>query len=138
MGRLVRLLFPLVLLCSAAIVAADLTALGAEYRALREVKGHFQGGEWRDEVDHWKGRKHAVMAELGEELGIPGTQESQILEVMGPPDERAEPESSAWRLVEPGDGTHLLIYRWRGMHDFLYFVCDGPSVRRSGWWMALE
>lgn len=113
--------------------AADVDALGAEFRQLREIPGHFGGGEWCDDVDAWNGRKHRVMTDLGEALAQ--ASEQRIRAVMGPPD----PAEGAWALVRPPEGaTHLLVYRWRGMHDFLYFVRAGDEARGSGWWMAYE
>jgi len=32
----------------------------------------------------------------------------------------------------------LLVYEWRGSHDFLFFEADGDRVTRSGWWFAGE
>lgn len=111
----------------------------SEFRRLREVKGHFQGGpEWIPDVDTWGGRKHVLMQSLGNAL-LKGT-EAHVVETMGEPDAKAEPGTLLWRQVRaPETEGHLLIYRWRGDHDFLYFLVDGSGrVARSGWWMALE
>lgn len=123
----------LTLLVLLALCTADIDALGAEFRELRQIPGHFGGGEWVDAVDAWSGRKHQVMEALGEALAR--APEARIREVMGPPDD----PSGAWDLVRPPEGTtHLLVYHWRGRHDFLYFLRAGPEPRGSGWWMAWE
>jgi len=138
----------LLLLLALPAVAAplDLEVRSAEYRSLRQVRGHFQGGEWNDDVDAWKGRKHVVMGDLGEALGQPGVPVERVLALMGPPDQRLEepgestPEDdrSLWRMAAPTSGSDLLVYEWRGHHDFLYFWAREGKVVRSGWWMALE
>ena len=134
----------------AAIVPADeLNDQAAEFRRLREVKGHFQGGDrWLNEVDSWGGRKHMVMGQLQDALGVPGTNEARIVELMGIPDEKARAGSLSWRLARvqgppsprgnEGDVDVLLIYHWRGAHDFLYFSMKAGQVVKAGWWMALE
>lgn len=100
----------------------QLEDLGREYRELRKQTGHFSGGDtWNDAVDHWKGRKHEVMAELGRQLGQVRT--DRLLQIMGPPDER---RANRW------------IYFWRGGHDYLYFEVEGARVTSSHWWMAGE
>jgi hypothetical protein len=105
---------------------------------LRSVRGHFQGGNWNPTVDSWGQRKHQVLAQLGARLGRRGTPESHVLAWLGAPDEKAMPGTRWWKLTEHGPGTHLLIYCWRSHHDFLFFVCDGPRVVSSNWWMAEE
>lgn len=122
-----------ILLLLLVLSGVQVDALGAEFRDLRQVPGHFGGGGWNSEVDAWNGRKHRVMEALGEALAR--APEERITAVMGPPDDPA----GAWSLVQPPAGTtHLLVYRWRGMHDFLYFLRSGSEGRGSGWWMALE
>ena len=124
----------LVLLLLSGACGADEQALAAEWRELRQIKGHFSGGsEWVEAIDSWRGRKHVVLAELGELLGHPGTPESRVLSLLGEPDRR-----TAGALVRTPDGTSLLVYQWRGLHDFLYFVLRDGRVVRSDWWMAGE
>lgn len=111
---------------------ADEASLAKEWAELRDVRGHFQGGTWNEDADSWKGRKFKVMTELGELLGKPGTTQAHLLEVMG------DPDHTNTSLVEAPPGSQTFIYEWRGMHDFLYFVCSGGKVIKSGWWMAFE
>ena len=99
-----------------------LMALGREYQELRKQPGHFTGGgEWNEAVDHWKGRKHEVMTELGQLLSQAKT--SELLATMGEPDAH---DGDQW------------IYYWRGRHDYLRFKVQGGQVVHSDWWMAGE
>lgn len=101
---------------------AKVIALGEEYQELRKQKGHFTGGgEWNEAVDHWKGRKHEVMAELGLLLNHGKT--SELLAIMGEPDARQDDQ---W------------VYYWRGRHDYLFFKVKGSQIVHSDWWMAGE
>lgn len=127
--------------CAAALAAPEtLESMAAEYRELRKVKGHFGGGEWRDDVDRWAGRKHELMAKLGEELGAGKHLASEIEKLMGPPDEVLGRDSVYWKYddrLHP-EATRMLVYLWRGHHDFLYFMCKGDRVLGRRWFMAGE
>ncbi|KAJ3020016.1 hypothetical protein HKX48_001431 [Thoreauomyces humboldtii] len=122
---------------------AELTAQATEYKALREQKGHFSGGDHDKNVDGFGGRKHKVMESLGETLGQPGSSALAILENMGAPDEivpkvgasnvgplqSAGPGAVAGGMPGPviGGGAagqqgveqgkpYFLVYHWRGHH----------------------
>lgn len=115
--------------------------LGAEFRHLRTVLGHFGAtpGPWNDAVDRFGGRKHVVMTELGKSLGAPGTARAQVIATLGDPDEIARPGEELWSYVHPdASGSEMLVYHWRGRHDFLYFLVRDGKVLRADWWMALE
>lgn len=116
--------------------AAEIPEPAREYRQLRTQVGHFQGGAWNDQVDRWGGRKQQLMSLLGERLAQ--AQESTIREWMGEPDEVWLPRKGQRWMVNNDQQHRILIYRWRGMHDFLYFVMDGPKSLGSHWWMAGE
>lgn len=127
-------------------VSVELQQLAAEFRSLREVQGHFQGGPWIDEVDAWMGRKHQVMIELGEQLEGRGCRRGQITEHLGAPDLIVGPGDPLFEQVteeaefpgSPGEAYELLIYYWREARDFLYFAARGDIVTCSGWWHAYE
>jgi hypothetical protein len=111
-------------------------ALGAELQRLRAIPGHFGGGVWSQDADAFGGRKHVVMQELGKRLErAPRT---RIEAVMGAPDAVVQAGDPLWQLATPTAGATLLVYHWRGTHDFLYFELAGDTAVRSGWWMALE
>lgn len=111
----------------------------AEYRSLRSTHDR--------EARRWGGRKHKLMAHLGQLLGDGRHTVEQVRSLMGAPDGEARPGDSTWRMIwhDPAAprpattaATRLLIYEWRGRHDFLYFICDGSRVLKSAWWMAYE
>ena len=119
---------------------AALRAKAAEYRALRLVKGHFSGGPWNDAVDKWGGPKHALMGDLQQALGDGRHTEAQVGSLMGPPDEVLGPDSIYCQRQRdlPRGASRMLVYWWRGRHDFLFFVCVGDRVVLARWFMALE
>jgi|CXWL01.1.fsa_nt_gi hypothetical protein len=126
---------------SACAVAGDLGALSAEFKTLRAQSGHFSGGTWSDAVDKFGGRKHEVMLQLGEALGEGKHARNDIIALLGPPDLVLKPGDTMFRASYNGRDPRvreLLVYHWRGMHDFLYFAGDGTQVFVSGWWNAWE
>ena len=92
------------------------------------------------------GRKHQVMGELGARLGEAGCQSGQITDLLGPPDLIANPGDPAVDQVSgqpeferpPAEDYQLLIYYWRGAHDYLYFTSADNTIVGSGWWHAYE
>ncbi|MCE9523877.1 MAG: hypothetical protein K8S25_15780 [Alphaproteobacteria bacterium] len=149
----------LLLLCSCFLFAAGINAapqravagatdehpaiedLAAEFRALRVQRGHFSGGDWNDALDKFDGRKHRVMLGLSQALGYGKHSRAEIVALMGEPDQILV--RGDWLFAEAYSGDNprvreLLVYHWRGGHDFLYFVSDRTQVLASGWWAALE
>ncbi len=122
--------------------AEDLVSLAGEYRQLREVRGWFSGGnQWVEAVDSWDGHKHQVMRQLGESLGDGRHQAVEVEELMGPPDQTAGPGTGLWALTggDCAQGTQrMLVYYWRGRHDFLCFWSREGQITGSHWWMAGE
>jgi hypothetical protein len=120
--------------------------LAAEFRRLRAVQGHFQGGRWNADVDAWAGRKHQIMIELGSCLGWAGCRRGQVTDLLGPPDLLVGPGHLVFDRVireaefeKPrGKPYKLLIYYWRGAHDLLYFASSGGAILGSGWWHAYD
>jgi hypothetical protein len=118
--------------------------MAAEFRELRTVKGHFQGGAWNADVDAWMGRKHQIMVDLGAQLAAGGCSQENVLALLGAPDQIAREGDAVFDQVRslpdfeepPGGPNELLIYEWRGDHDFLYLVCRDTTVIGSGWWYA--
>jgi hypothetical protein len=126
----------------AAPAADDLAALGAEYQRLRGEPGHWSDppAAWNPATDAPGGRKRAVMDEL--RAGLAAATRSRVVAVMGAPDAVARPGDPLWQLAAssepPPAAPELLVYTWRGHHDFLYFEVDGDRVTRSAWWLAYE
>jgi hypothetical protein len=120
--------------------------VAAEFRGLRTVQGHFDGGDWNDDVDKWMGRKHQLMIQLGTHLGSGAYGKGKVVRLLGSPDRTASPGDDLFDLVDslpeferPTTGPYeFLIYYWRGTHDFLYFISQGETILNSGWWYAGE
>jgi hypothetical protein len=128
-----------------AVESMGLTALAAEYRALRTLRGHSSRppGKWLDAVDAAGGRKDRVMGELGKRLGAGTTRLDPLTALLGAPDDVARPGSTLWALamsVRRPDGggavDELEVYEWRGLHDLLFFEVRQGRVLRSDWWAA--
>lgn len=129
------------LVAAACATAAPLDDLAAEFRALRAQRGHFSGGDWNDAVDRWGGRKHQVMAELAEALGDGTHTRADVIARMGEPDAVFRKGEFTFANAYNGDDTRvkeLLVYEWRGRHDFLFFTSDGARVLAADWWFAGE
>lgn len=123
------------------VAELSLDELAAELRALRAIPGHFGGGDWNDDVDRFGGRKHEVLVELGERLGDGTHREAELL-ALGAPDEVVARGSPAWVPIYD-DGARVpfdrvLVYEWRGGHDFLFFRLAGDAIVGHAWWSALE
>jgi hypothetical protein len=125
-----------------ACATADATsALAGKFRELRAQRGHFSGGAWNDAVDRFEGRKHVVMQALASELGNGSRTKADVIALLGAPDAVAERGDELFRNSYDGADarvSELLIYEWRGRHDYLYFTSDGRQVLGHGWWMAYE
>ena len=128
------------------LVTDPIEGVAAEFRNLRKTQGHFEGGTWNDDVDKWMGRKHQLMIQLASHLGAGEHSTAQVMEWLAPPDLIARQGDDLFDLVsslpefeKPATGPYeLLIYYWRGTHDFLYFTSQGETILNSGWWYAGE
>ena len=136
------LLVAVVVGCTINVAANDsLAALAGEFKVFRAQKGHFSGGEWNDALDRFDGRKHQVMIELAERLGDGTHSRAEIVALLGEPDAVLKPTDMMYRQAYAGKDPQvreLLVYHWRGWHDFLYFASDGVRARSADWWMAFE
>lgn len=120
--------------------------LAAEFREIRKIKSHFDGGKWTDDVDQWNGHKHRLMVELGIRLADGKFHKSDIIRFLQPPDQIAQKGNDLFDRImthlswdSSRDGPYeFLVYYWRGMHDFLYFTCQNDVIVDSGWWYAWE
>ena len=116
-------------------------SLAAEFRAIRVQQGHFSGGEWNDAVDRFGGRKHEVMIELGRALADGKRTRAEVIALLGEPDAVLRPTDAMFRQSYDGRDPQvreLLVYHWRGWHDFLYFASDGTRVHGADWWFAWD
>ncbi|KAG0001122.1 hypothetical protein BGZ79_005061 [Entomortierella chlamydospora] len=125
-------------------VNAEVVALGETFQELRQIKGHFDGGEYNADVDGFNGEKHQVMLKLADAFGKPGVLSADITSVMGPSDEipaeiLAELKRSAPQVTPPTNFQYIL-YKWRGYHDYLWFRINmrTKKTQMSAWYAALE
>lgn len=131
----------LALVLAACASAAEIGALSHEFRTLRTQSGHFSGGAWNAQVDAFGGRKQQIMIELAVLLGDGAHTRSEVIEQLGAPDAVLKPGDMMYRASYDGRDPRvreLLVYHWRGAHDFLYFTNDGTQVLGHGWWYAFE
>jgi hypothetical protein len=67
------------------------------------------------------------------------TTENRIIEIMGQPDMYATKEHPVeYQFTKLEKNQKVLIYHWRGMHDFLYFVLQDNHLITKNWYFALE
>jgi hypothetical protein len=135
-----------ILLISSTIALMSLQALSNDFKALKTIKGHWQGGEYHPDVDAFQGKKHQTMDQLLKHLGSESP--NKIVETMGEPDEiqtrnvvlMPGPYISEVPSSEGEEGGFRMIYHWRGKHDYIYFDVDAETqkVVQSGWYNALE
>lgn len=137
--RQVALLALLLFLC-APLWGEELDRLAAEFRELRGIPSWFDGGsEYVARVDSWGGRKQEVMGQLGQALGDGKHTVADVQRWMGPADLVLAPGDAMWSRVRGSQGlTRCLVYKWRGLHDFMYFKVAGDRVVGVDWWMAYE
>jgi hypothetical protein len=131
---------------TAAPVTQEVLELAKQYKELRKVKGYFTGGEWNDDVDSSRGRLYTILDELRQALGNPSYKRADIVLLMGEPDAILAHDSKEylWQRGTPdlagqgGAEKNLLVYFWRGWHDYVYFVCQDDTIQEAGWYFALE
>lgn len=120
--------------------------MAQEFKSLRTIEGHFDGGTWNDDVDEWMGRKHRLMIELGARFGAGAYSRTQGIDLLGAPDAIAREGDALYDLIRdrgeferPAGGAYeFLVYHWRGEHDFLYLTAREETILGAGWWYAGE
>ncbi|RPI78901.1 MAG: hypothetical protein EHM45_04855 [Desulfobacteraceae bacterium] len=111
--------------------------LTREFKRLRNIPGHFQGGDWNTEVDSWMGLKHRVMSDLGFYAEHNRISVGELRELMGEPDRILYIGGPPWDPITSWSAAHFsLIYEWRGDHDYLVFDCRTGMVTSSHWFYA--
>lgn len=104
-----------------------LLELGREYKRLRREIGSVCCNRFGSGL-------MAAMTALRDSLQ-PGSSAKRVTSIMGRPDLCTRERYGA---VAPSVGDRLLIYYWRGSHDFLYFVVSRGQVIKSEWYNAWE
>lgn len=112
----------------------ELQHLAVNYRQLRKET---HGPATRQVLRHWAGPLHEVMARLGEELGDGSHSEREVFELLGQPD-HVKAQGSLHTGISVARGRTHLLYAWRGLHDYLYFVVESGAVLKAQWYFAGE
>ncbi|KAF9560616.1 hypothetical protein EC968_006090 [Mortierella alpina] len=134
----------LVSVLAAPVTDTDLVALGNDFKALRQVKGHWDGKKYNKVVDAENGRKYQDMQNLHKALGKPDTKASLVEETMGPSDNIPKEIMKQLKAKEPKTvvptNFKYLLYQWRAYHDYLWFRINGDTnmVVESDWHQDLE
>jgi hypothetical protein len=124
--------------------ARGAAATAAEWAQLRQAKGHFSGGEWRQELDAWQGRKHQLMQGLAKDVLAARGDAPDVLALMGEPDFKVvadQADYADWLRRADWQGTPgplLWSYHWRGQHDQLLVAFSAGRVSAVGWLYAWE
>lgn len=136
--------FPVTL--SSDINSLSLEQLSKEFKKLHAVKGQFEGGDWNQDVDAWMGREHRLMLEIESQVNKGKIDKAMLIDLMGPPDQVILPKDELSQLLidlarlsnTNNAFSEILIYYWRGTHDYLYFIYRDDEFVHSGWWYSGE
>lgn len=123
----------------------NIEALAEKYTQLRERKKALQPGIFDKDLSGSGGKLEEVLSELGKQLGKPEYREEDIIRIMGKPDAlkvagEYQPGSLGQNAPERivSNDEVLIIYFWRGWHDYLYFVSKAGIIQRAQWYFAGE
>ena len=65
--------------------------------------------------------------------------ERRIIQIMGKPDKTASKQHPVdHHFDQLKEDERILIYTWRGMHDFLFFRIKDNKLVYKDWYYALE
>lgn len=79
-----------------------------------------------------------IMEVLGDSIAL-NTNEKRIIQLMGLPDTVASKEHPLeYHFTMLENDVKILIYYWRGMHDFLYFTLVNDKLIAKQWYYARE
>lgn len=128
------------------VSSLPLEKIAAEFRTLRKLKSHFNGGTWNNDADRWNGRKHRLMIEMKARLFKNHNRKSDVIRLLDSPDRITRKGDTLFhRLIDttrndtsPLIPDELLIYYWRGEHDFMFFSCKDSTIQNCRWWHAWE
>jgi hypothetical protein len=142
---LLYLLTAIFLVACADIPANDdkLNKLLTQYSQLRTRQKVLPQGVFDKELRSPDGQLSNVLGELGTQLGNPAYKKADIIRLMGEPDaiksgKDYQPHSIGQRSEKPLADDLLLIYFWRGWHDYLYFVSRNDIIQDARWYFAGE
>jgi hypothetical protein len=110
------------------ICICSLQKLGSEFQRLKNLKG--------SDCDKFGSNLFFVMNCLGDSLSEKKVAIKEVVETMGNPGSMYDKKVSEMLKLEKNED--VLVYFWRGWHDFMYLVIANGKVVRYNWWFALE
>ncbi len=145
MRTLAVIIMLLVSYSSIAATDSALAALAEQYHSLRARQKAQLQGEFDKELRGAGGQLEKVLTELGQHLGKPQYTQQDIVRIMGEPDA----SKTAGEFLPPSIDHHaprgviakdetILIYFWRGWHDYLFFVSRHGKITGAYWYFAGE
>jgi len=122
---------------------ANLPALSREYRELRKTPSEPKPST--EFIQH----KAEVMDQLRQCLDYMKADRKLVVDTLGAPDRIVKKGELLYKMAFDSvkfsetpphldQAKEALIYEWRGLHDFMFFLMDGKKVILSSWWAALE
>jgi hypothetical protein len=109
----------------------SLETLGKEYQRLRLDKK-------TSCCDNFGSGLMEVMIQLNDSVSL-GITQNKIISIMGIPDIIAtNKEPLEHHFTNLGINERVLIYCWRGLHDFLYFEFKNDKLINKNWYYAGE
>ncbi|KAG0071829.1 hypothetical protein BGZ92_004179 [Podila epicladia] len=121
----------------------DVKVLGKTFQSLRAVKGHFDGGDFNEDVDTFNGKKHRTMQKLAKAFNRAGVLEKTIKKTMGRSDKIPVQVLMELQSTQPEMTINIyryMVFKWRGYHDYLWFRVDDRSGKavKGDWYHALD
>ena len=101
--------------------------LGAEFQKLKKADRHC--------CDNFGSGLYSVMHILEDSLRLSSLDESSLIGFMGKPDEEITQSNKRYDLKK---GEKLLLYHWRGRHDYMILRIDNSILREVSWYYALD
>lgn len=105
--------------------STPLEGLSIEYKRLKLLKDTSN--------DKWNSDLHQTMSSMALLLGKEGTDISLLIHYMGKPD--ANEKIVPYGTIQLQKNEKIMIYYWRGFHDFVYFVYQDKKVKYAKWFM---
>ncbi len=82
----------------------------------------------------WNSNFHQIMIEIGSQLSKGSFSKVEVIQYLGVPDFAGQEVN----VLSIEDSEEVMIYFWRGWHDWLYFIVENEQVKKVDWWFAYE
>jgi hypothetical protein len=105
----------------------SLEELGKEYQRLKKEDSYC--------CDNFGSGLYSVMHILEDSLRTHSISETKLIQLIGSPDEEIKESRGRYHLRK---GEKLLLYHWRGRHDYLILEIHKGILQDVGWYYALD